>query len=135
MAPLAQVPKEGRNLHRKSAFYTILMAQVPCLKWNLRRSHRDLRHHEKIGIHGEMIGRIPAIQGIVTGIGNRRDALSPIIDKVYPMVGRRRFPLPGIKRSLRPGGQRNGAVGIGPVGTVDGAAGIGLIGVKVSHKE
>ena len=82
-----------------------------------------------------MIGRIPAIQGIVAGIGNRRDALSPIIDKVYPMVGRRRFPLPGIKRSLRPGGRRNGAVGIGPVGTVDGAAGIGLIGIEIPHKE
>lgn len=40
----AQVPKQGRNLRRKSAFYTILMAQVPCLKWNLLHPCRNLRH-------------------------------------------------------------------------------------------
>jgi len=33
---VAQVPKQGRNLHRQSAFYTILMAQVPVVKRNLR---------------------------------------------------------------------------------------------------
>ena len=82
-----------------------------------------------------MVGGIASVQGIVAGIGNRRNALSPIIDKVYPMVGRRRFPLPGIKRSLRPGGRRNGVIGIGPVRAVDGAAGIGLIGIEIPHKE
>ena len=46
-----QVPKQGRNLHRESAFYVALVAQVPALKWNprhlrlnLRRLSLNLRH-------------------------------------------------------------------------------------------
>jgi hypothetical protein len=46
-----QVPKQGRNLHRESAFYVALVAQVPALKWNprhlrlnLRRLSPNLRH-------------------------------------------------------------------------------------------
>jgi hypothetical protein len=30
-----QVPKQGRNLHRESAFYVALAVQVHHLKWNL----------------------------------------------------------------------------------------------------
>ena len=40
----AQVPKQGRNLHRESAFYAVLMEQVSALKWNLHRLSRNLRH-------------------------------------------------------------------------------------------
>ena len=46
-----QVPKQERNLHRESAFYVALVAQVPALKWNprhlwlnLRRLSLNLRH-------------------------------------------------------------------------------------------
>ena len=38
-----QVPKQGRDLHRESAFCMALMAQVPALKLNLRHLCRDLR--------------------------------------------------------------------------------------------
>jgi hypothetical protein len=37
-----QVPKQGRNLHRESAFYVALVAQVPALKWNLRQLTKAL---------------------------------------------------------------------------------------------
>jgi DNA mismatch repair protein MutH len=32
----AQVPKQGLNLHRESAFCVAPVAQVSALKWNLR---------------------------------------------------------------------------------------------------
>ena len=38
-----QVPKQGRKLHRESAFCMALMAQVPALKLNLHHLCRDLR--------------------------------------------------------------------------------------------
>jgi len=38
-----QVPKQGRDLHRESAFYALLLVQVPYLKWNLRHLHQDLQ--------------------------------------------------------------------------------------------
>jgi len=38
-----QVPKQGRNLHRESAFYVALVVQVPALKWNLRHLRLNLR--------------------------------------------------------------------------------------------
>jgi len=39
---MAQVPKQGRNLRRESAFYAALVAQVPVLKWNLHHLRRHL---------------------------------------------------------------------------------------------
>ena len=38
-----QVPKQGRNLRRESAFYVALVAQIPALKWNLRHLRLNLR--------------------------------------------------------------------------------------------
>ena len=38
-----QVLKQGRNLHRESAFCMALVAQVPALKLNLHHLCRDLR--------------------------------------------------------------------------------------------
>ena len=38
-----QVPIQGRNLHRESAFYAALVVQVPALKWNLRHLRLNLR--------------------------------------------------------------------------------------------
>jgi hypothetical protein len=47
---VVQVPKQGRNLHRISAFQVLPVEQVPTIKWNLlhlalnlRRPARDLR--------------------------------------------------------------------------------------------
>jgi hypothetical protein len=37
------VPKQGRNLHRESAFYVALVTQVPALKWKLRHLRLNLR--------------------------------------------------------------------------------------------
>jgi len=42
--PTAQVPKQGLNLHRESAFYVALVVQVPALKWNLHHLRLNLRH-------------------------------------------------------------------------------------------
>ena len=41
---MAQVPKQGRNLHRISAFHALLLVQVPYLKRNLRHPLLNLRH-------------------------------------------------------------------------------------------
>ena len=38
-----QVPKQGQNLHRESAFYVALVVQVPALKWNLHHLRLNLR--------------------------------------------------------------------------------------------
>ena len=40
----AQVPKQGQNLRRESAFYAGLMAQVSALKWNLHHLRLNLHH-------------------------------------------------------------------------------------------
>ena len=40
----AQVPKQGLNLHRESAFYVAPVAQVSALKWNLRHLWLNLSH-------------------------------------------------------------------------------------------
>jgi hypothetical protein len=40
----AQVPKQGLNLRRESAFCVAPMAQVSALKWNLRHLRLNLRH-------------------------------------------------------------------------------------------
>ena len=55
----AQVPKQGRNLRRESAYYAVLMAQVSTLKWNLRRLRLNLSNNLRLyiavtgsGLHG-----------------------------------------------------------------------------------
>ena len=40
----AQVPKQGLNLRRESAFCVTPVAQVSALKWNLLHLRLDLRH-------------------------------------------------------------------------------------------
>ena len=45
-----QVPKQGLNLHRESAFYVALVVQVPALKWNLRHLWLNL-HHLRLNLH------------------------------------------------------------------------------------
>ena len=54
-----QVPKQGRNLRRESAFYVTLLAQVSALKWNLRRLRLNLSSNLRLyiavtgsGLHG-----------------------------------------------------------------------------------
>ena len=46
----AQVPKQGLNLHRESALYVALAAQVAALKWNLHPLRLNL-HHLRLNLH------------------------------------------------------------------------------------
>ena len=53
----AQVPKQGLNLRRESAFCVAPVAQVSALKWNLRHLWLNLRHlrqdlrHLRLDLH------------------------------------------------------------------------------------
>ena len=44
-----QVPGQGLNLHRESAFYVAPVAQVSALKWNLHHLWLNLRHRGASG--------------------------------------------------------------------------------------
>jgi hypothetical protein len=46
----AQVPKQGLNLHRESAFCVAPVAQVSALKWNLHHLWLNLRHRGTSGL-------------------------------------------------------------------------------------
>jgi hypothetical protein len=45
-----QVPKQGLNLHRESAFCLAPVAQVSTLKWNLHHLRLNLRHRCASGL-------------------------------------------------------------------------------------
>ena len=47
---MAQVPKQGLNLHRESAFCVAPVAQVSALKWNLHHLWLNLRHRGASGL-------------------------------------------------------------------------------------
>ena len=76
----AQVPKQGLNLHRESAFCVAPVAQVSALKWNLRHLRLNLRHrgaedmtaeyHDYwFHVKGSLIGMVLAIPSVfIAGI-------------------------------------------------------------------
>ena len=56
-----QVPKQGRNLRRESAFYVTLAVQVSAIKWNLHHFSLCLTMRNLANLEGKVIEQYSVI--------------------------------------------------------------------------